>query len=52
MNNNRNLVGDHPDNREIGNYDFNKIKGGTTFKIPVAEAHFDGSPNGFWGRLF
>ena len=52
LNNNRNLVGDHPDDPETGNYDFNKIKGGTTFKIPVAEAHFDKSPNGFLGRLF
>ena len=51
LNNNRHLVGDHPDNREIGNYDLNKINGGTTFKIPVTEASFDRSPNGFWGRL-
>lgn len=49
---NRNLVGDNPDDPEVDNFDYNKIKGGTTFRIPVAETHFNSSPNGFWGRNF
>ena len=52
LDNNRNLVGEHPDDSESGNYNFNKIKGGTTFKIPVNEAHFSAGVSGFWGRLF
>ena len=50
LDNNRNLVGDHPDDSESRNYDYNKIKGGTTFKIPVNEAHFSAGPSGFWSR--
>ena len=52
LDNNRNLVGDHPDDSFTHNYDNNKIKGGTTFKIPVNEAHFSAGPSGFWGRAF
>ena len=51
LENNKNLVGEHPDDENSQNYDLNKIKGGTTFKIPVQEAHFDNGCNGFFGRL-
>ena len=51
LDNNRKLVGKHPENSESGSYDLNKIKGGTTFKIPVNEAHFLTGPSGFFGRI-
>lgn len=52
LDNNRNLVDEHPKDSESGSYNFNKIKGGTPFKIPVNEAHFSAGASGFWGRLF
>ncbi len=51
LENNRNLVGSNPDDPESGNFDFNKLPGGTTFKIPVEEAHFTNGPSGFFGRI-
>lgn len=51
IDNNNNLVGEHPDEGIGGNYDNNKLKGGTTFRVPVNEAHFTNGPAGFWRRL-
>lgn len=51
LNNNRNLVGSNPEDPEVGNYDLNKLRAGTKFKIPVNEVDFSSGPCGFWGRL-
>ena len=33
------------------NYDYDKLRGGDTFYIPIEEAHFTNGPAGFWRRL-
>lgn len=56
LNNNRDLVLKRKDiTRDYGNahnYDFDKLRGGDVFYLPVNQTSFINGPSGFWKRLF